>query len=167
MYTIKKSIFTSLISTLLLWCGVSISQPLQLRFENYTKSDGLSDDHCKDIFKDSRGFIWIATRNGLNRFDGSSFQNFFSIPSDSNALAGSIIRTLTEMPGGLLVIGTNNGLCIYNIYKNRFENFRIKRRELSPGNNVFIRKIFCDADKNLWVNYNGVIDVFDSLLNYK
>jgi len=140
---------------------------LQLRFENYTMRDGLTANFCRDILQDSRGFIWIATKNGLNRFDGISFQNFYHNPSDTNSLSANIVRSLTEMPGSLLVIGTNDGLCVYNIIKNRFENYRIKQKELSYGNNSFIRKTFCDADKNLWVNHAGVIDVFDSLLNYK
>ncbi|HLG33272.1 MAG TPA: histidine kinase [Bacteroidia bacterium] len=145
----------------------SYSQPVQLRFENYNVRDGLSDNICRDIYQDSRGFIWTATENGLNRYDGVSFQNFYHIPSDSNSLSGNIIRTMTEMPGGLLVIGTNDGLCVYNIYKNRFENYRVKQKELFPGGNTLVRKTFCDAGKNLWVNHSGVIDIFDSLLNYK
>ena len=161
-----KYFFTGLLCFTFLFHS-SHSQPLQLRFENYTVRDGLSANFCRDICQDSRGFIWIATENGLNRFDGISFENFYHNPSDLNSLNGNIIRSLTEMPGGLLVIGTNDGLCVYNIYTNRFENDRIKQNELLRGNNSFIRKTFCDADKNLWVNFNGTIDIFDSLLNYK
>jgi len=163
---IKIKFFTGIFCSAITF-NLSYSQPLQLRFENYTRRDGLSADFCRDIFQDSRGFIWVATQNGLNRFDGISFQNFYHNPSDTNSLSGNIIRSMTELPNSLVVIGTNNGLCVYNILKNRFENHRIKQKELSYGNNSFIRKTFCDADKNLWVNHNGVIDVFDSLLNYK
>src|ERR1044072_2270769 len=157
LQNIRAVFCTSILCSALLFCTAQ-SQSLQPRFENYSVRDGLSANFCRDILQDSRGFIWIATENGLNRFDGISFQNFYHNPSDTNSLSGNIIRSLTEMPGGLLVIGTNDGLCVYNINKNRFENYRIKQRELSRGNNSFIRKTFCDADKNLWVNHNGVID---------
>ncbi len=151
----------------LLLLNFSYGQPLQFRFENYSIKNGLSENDCGDICQDSRGFIWVTTQNGLNRFDGSSFQNFFHNAADSNSLPGNFVRTMTEVPGGLLVIGTNNGLGVFNMNKNRFENFRIKQKEFESQKNIFIRKIFSDADKNLWVNYNGVIDIYDSLLNYK
>lgn len=165
---IKTKFFTGIFCCVFTF-NSSYSQPAhtQLRFDNYNVRDGLSADFCRDICQDSRGFLWIATQNGLNCFDGISFQNFYHNPSDTNSLNGNIVRSLTEMPGGLLIIGTNDGLSVYNIYKNRFENHRIKQDELLPGKNIFIRKTFCDADNNLWVNHSGVIDVFDSLLNYK
>jgi len=164
--SIKAPFYTSILCFVLFFHSAT-GQSTQFRFQNYSAHDGLSSNSCRDIVQDSRGFLWIATSNGLNRYDGSSFQAFYHNPSDRNSLAGNIVRTMTELPGGLLVIGTNNGLCVYNIFKNHFENERVNLQALQPGNNSFIRKIFCDAQKNLWVNYNGVIDIFDSLLNYK
>ncbi|HQQ13237.1 MAG TPA: two-component regulator propeller domain-containing protein, partial [Bacteroidales bacterium] len=53
-----------------------ISQNTELRFEHYNTIDGLSDNHTTAILQDSRGFIWIGSTHGLNRFDGRTFKNY-------------------------------------------------------------------------------------------
>lgn len=162
-----KIVFLTGVFCFAMLLNFSYGQPVQFRFENYTVKDGISAKEYGQILQDSRGFLWIATQNGLNRYNGISFQKFFNNSSDSNSLSGNVINSMTELPGGLMVIGTNDGLSVYNIYSNRFENFRLKKNNSVARKNIFIRNVFTDSDKNLWVNYNGIIDIFDSLLNFK
>ncbi len=162
-----KTVFLIGIFCFALLVNFSYCQPVQFRFKNFTVKDGISAKEYGQILQDSRGFLWIATQNGLNRYNGISFQKFYNNSSDSNSLSGNVINSMTEMPGGLLLIGTNDGLSVYNIYNNRFENFRLKKNYSVARKNIFIRNVFTDSEKNLWVNYNGIIDIFDSLLNFK
>ena len=143
------------------------NQNLQLNFFTFTKNDGLPSDNVYGLFQDSRHFIWIRTGNGLSRYDGIEFQNFFYTSKDTNSLAGNDVRSICEMPGDLIFLGTTNGLSIYNNRLNRFENWRVKDKAIKPGSNSIISSLLTDTSKNLWVNFNGDLDVYDSLFRFK
>ncbi len=68
----------------------------------------------KPAFQDSRGFIWVATEYGLNRFDGLNFSNYRHVPNDSVSLTSDYVRTLFEDSRQNLLIGCINGLMVYN-----------------------------------------------------
>ena len=69
--------------------------------KNYSINDGLPDNYIQDIFKDSRGFLWIGTKAGVARFDGKNFK----IYSSQEGLAGDDIRTIAEDDKGYIWIG--------------------------------------------------------------
>ena len=68
--------------------------------------DGLSQSVVLDIVQDSTGFLWIATQDGLNRYDGNEFKVFKYSPTDSNSIKGNWINTLTLGNNSTLWIGT-------------------------------------------------------------
>lgn len=76
----------------------------------YTSAEGLANSNINDIFQDSKGFIWIATENGLSRFDGLKFLTFRSDPSKNDAIVSNTVRTVFEDGNGLFWIGTSAGL---------------------------------------------------------
>lgn len=93
-------------------------------FIRYTSKDGLSDHYVTSIQQDSFGFIWIGTENGLNRFDGYSFKNyFFDYPS--GFLASSIIRKLKLFNQHELGIVSNGGFQILDPLSMQVRNFFI------------------------------------------
>ena len=60
-------------------CYSSFAQIELSQFDNmshYDESDGLSSKSISDVLEDKDGFIWLATNNGISRFDGSYFTNF-------------------------------------------------------------------------------------------
>lgn len=59
-------------------------------FRNYTTSDGLPNNHIERIAQDRNGFLWIATWDGLSRFDGYEFRNYYHLPTDSTSLPSSL-----------------------------------------------------------------------------
>ncbi len=61
----------------LLVCAVVWTQPNTGQFVNYTIKDGLCESVCTGISQDSRGFYWIATQEGINRFDGRNFKSYY------------------------------------------------------------------------------------------
>ena len=60
-----------------------VGQNQQLRFERIGTKDGLSDPNVMCMMQDSRGFMWVGTQNGLNRYDDYWFRTFYSDPADS------------------------------------------------------------------------------------
>lgn len=79
-------------------------------FSNLNLKDGLSQISVLKIMQDSKGFIWCATRNGLNRYDGNRFVAYKHSNTDSLSLSDNHITTLAEDKFGNLWIGTSKGL---------------------------------------------------------
>jgi signal transduction histidine kinase/ligand-binding sensor domain-containing protein len=96
------------ILTLLLFSTVSI-QAQTLQFDRISVEDGLSQSAVNDILQDRYGFLWIATQDGLNRWDGYRFLQFRSDPSDSLSLPADWISSLAEDSDGRIWIGTHGG----------------------------------------------------------
>lgn len=79
-------------------------------------SSGLINDVCQDKY----GYIWIATENGLNKFDGYRFTTYLSLPDDSTTLSSNIVTRLYCDKKGQLWVGTRTGLSRYDYASNRF-----------------------------------------------
>lgn len=85
-------------------CFTAKTQSPSFTFTNYTIANGLADNAVNCITQDSRGFIWLGTREGLSRYDGTSFKNFFTRKNDSTALPGNTIGSLIEYKPGYLLM---------------------------------------------------------------
>ncbi|WP_100142794.1 EAL domain-containing protein [Shewanella carassii] len=91
--------------------------PILLKAETYGVPEGLSQSTVTSITEDADGYIWVGTLNGLNRFDGKEFKQYFA--NDGSGLKSSFIQSLYTHKD-LLLVGTNNGLYTYNKEKNIF-----------------------------------------------
>ena len=81
-------------------------------------SSGLINDICQDKY----GYVWIATENGLNKFDGYRFTTYLSNPADTTTLASNIVTSLYCDQKGQLWVGTRLGLSRYNYATDRFSH---------------------------------------------
>ena len=81
-----------------------------LKFKHLTPSNGLSQSYVFDMVQDNDGYIWIATQDGLNKYDGAKFKYYRSNILDPNSLADNYIRKLFKDSKGQIWIGTQNGL---------------------------------------------------------
>ncbi len=91
-----------------------------LRFENITTKNGLSQNTIRCMIQDKRGFMWVGTMNGLNRYDGREF--IVMLPEFGKlSLAENRIKSITEGQNGLLWILTNSD--IVDCYDTRLETF--------------------------------------------
>jgi len=104
--------------------GVAMqAQSRQLSVEQFTITDGLSNSHVTALFQDSRGYIWVGTSDGLNRYDGYGFTVFKHHPLDSTSIVGNYIQAITETPDGNIWIGTrNSGIAIWQKKDGKFLN---------------------------------------------
>ena len=110
----------------------------------------LSDDRIHAICEDMSGFIWIGTENGLNRYDGYNFYQFFHDDSDSLSLMSNYVRSLYTDKDGTLWIGTNRGLQYLRPSERRFNTI-----PFPSGRNGYIRKISQLSDGRIWIVSQG------------
>lgn len=90
-------------------------------FEAISNAQGLSQGLINDMLQDSEGFIWIATKGGLNRYDGYTFKVFTTDPQDSSSISSNAVASLLEDSRGRLWIGTyDGGVNVYNKKTGRF-----------------------------------------------
>ncbi len=85
------------------------------RIKHLSIKDGMSNSRITVIFQDSKGFIWVGTRDGLNRYDGYEFREYKHDPPDSLTIPGNFIHALLETPDGNIWVGTkDNGIAIWD-----------------------------------------------------
>src|SRR5436190_10670941 len=117
----------NLILLLLLQAGcIAINgQQQNLRFEHLDINSGLSQNHIMCILQDSRGFIWLGSRDGLNRYDGYQFTIYKNDPKDPASISNNFITGMLEDKNGDLWITTRGGgVNRYNKETNRFRSYR-------------------------------------------
>ena len=90
-------------------------------YESISIAQGLSQGMVFATIQDKEGFIWVATKNGLNRYDGYGFKVFTNDPYNSNSLSSNTVTALFEDSRGRVWAGTQNaGL---NVYDKKSEQF--------------------------------------------
>ena len=78
-------------------------------FKHISINDGLSQNAVFAIIKDSKGFMWFGTKDGLNRYDGYNFVIYQHNPFDTTTLSAGYITSLFEDSRGLIWVGTYDG----------------------------------------------------------
>jgi ligand-binding sensor domain-containing protein/two-component sensor histidine kinase len=89
-------------------CGIVLAERLPLK--SYTTADGLAHNNVQRIVRDSRGFLWFCTFEGLSRFDGYSFLSF----GVDQGLPSPVVNDLLETRDGRYLVATDGGLCLFN-----------------------------------------------------
>lgn len=118
------------------------------RFDNYTMKDGLPSNMIRQIFQDKAGFIWLATENGLCRYDGSRFLIFLPVPGDSTSISDNKVTCIAQTSDDFLWIGTKNGLNKLDPLTGRFKQFLVQNAPIVRDN--YIRALLVCSDGDLW-----------------
>jgi len=127
----------------------------------FTVAEGLSQSKVNAMLQDSRGFLWVGTENGLNRYDGYDFVNYTHEPFDNNSLSNNNINAIREDKNGVLWIATNNGLNCFDIKNAQFKCYYhdpLKSNSLSDN---VVLNIFIDSKNYIWVKTLKSLDLFD------
>jgi signal transduction histidine kinase/ligand-binding sensor domain-containing protein/DNA-binding response OmpR family regulator len=140
-----------------------------LKFKSFAKENGLSSSNVTSVAQTPDGFLWIGTSDGLNRFDGYSFNVYRNDPHDSTSLSDNNITTIFVDSKGNLWIGTQtSGLSRYIKEKDNFKNYSSRTHEASSISSYYIKSIAEDADHQLWIattmglnKYNQANDSFE------
>jgi signal transduction histidine kinase/ligand-binding sensor domain-containing protein len=127
-----------------------------LRFEHLTSEQGLSSNRVNCVFRDSRGFMWFGTFDGLNRYDGYEFKVFRHDPSDEHSLSANLVVALYQDRDGFLWVGTSGGGL--NRYDPLTEQFTHFRHDPADPNSLSSDNVFAlmeDQHGYLWIGTNG------------
>lgn len=130
------------------------------QIKHYNNNSGLSHNTVMSLFQDSKGFMWIGTKNGLNRFDGHSFKAY--LRGDSiNELRNSMIYSIAEDKDKILWIATDKGVSLYNPFTEAFSNFdrQTDKQERVEGT---VNKIFVDNSNRVWILSVGGLFLYQS-----
>ncbi len=149
----KKPISKYLVAILLVvFNSIAFSQETNFRFKHIDIEQGLSQNMIQNIIQDSKGFMWFATWDGLNRYDGYEFKVFKHIDGDTSSLPMNKIYCLLEDHLGRLWVGlAGGGLCLFDREKEEFINFSQRPDDNSSIGGNFILTLYEDSKNRLWV----------------
>jgi len=143
---------------LTIYCILFLVHPIDAQEIRYLGIEkGLSNNSVRCIYQDKRGFLWFGTFDGLNCYDGYDFKVFRNIPGNDSSLPHNYINAIGEDHRHHVIIGTGQGICMYNTLTGRF----------SPGTytpvggksgyraKFYINDIKTDAKGNVYLATNG------------
>ena len=139
---------------LLLYSFVLSAQSLQnesvsIHFNRLNTADGLSNSNVYDLIQDHLGFLWFATDDGLNRFDGYNFEIFRHDPENRNSISDNSVWAILEDSDHQIWAGTKSGaLNQYNPVTGKFKVWKIKSDQIEENSITFIYE---DRNKFIWV----------------
>lgn len=120
----------------------------QYYFESLDMQDGLSQNSVSCILQDSHGFMWFATRNGLNRYDSQEFRVF---NTENSSLGNNFITYLFEAADGELWVGTDAGVYIYSPRQDAFTFFDVVADSGERLEHT-VTRIREDGVGNIWIS---------------
>jgi len=133
-----------------LW-SQNIRDDVYTSFINLNKENGLSNNRITDLYQDINGYIWVATIDGLNRFDGNKFIIFRNSVDDSLSISSNHISSIAGDSKGNIWVGTNKGLNKYCPSTGNFIRYTSNPILAHTLRNNHIRKILLESDTSLWI----------------
>lgn len=131
------------------------ASPDNLYFDRISTMQGLSHNRVNCILQDKRGFMWIGTDDGLNRYDGHNFLVFQNKPGQQPGISGNVITDLLEDSQGVLWIATSDGgITRYDYRLAPNLQFRQYKHSAADSNSIpdnIVNDILEDQDGNLWL----------------
>jgi len=126
-------------------------QNQDFQFEHISIDQGLSHAGVQAILQDSRGFMWFATRDGLNKYDGYTITIYKHSQLDSLSLVDNHIRAIYEDRKGKLWIGTNLGLNRFDPITESFLTYKHDPKDSSSISDNIVLSIYEDRANRLWI----------------
>ncbi len=134
------------------------SQPLTVTaespmvFRELGLDDGLSQSTVNDTYQDSRGFIWIATENGLNRYDGYDVLVYGREPGNPEALSSDYVWSIDEDRNGNIWLATDGGgVSVWERQTGLFRSFRHAADDPQTLSSDAIRNLLIARDGTVWI----------------
>ncbi len=127
----------------------------------FSIDQGLSQSWVRCIHQDAKGFLWIGTQDGLNRYDGYDFKIFRHELYDTSSIGENTINSISEDQAGNLWIGTENGLSKYDRKREIFENFchtQSNPKSISAGP---VYQTLVDSTGAVWVKTVQFLEKLD------
>lgn len=131
-------------------------------FEHLTMRDGLSQSTVMSILQDSQGYLWLATENGLDRYDGYSIRAYRRERGNEHGLASDFIWTIAEDARNDLWLATSGGgVARWDRHTDTFQQFRHDPAKPDSLASDAVRTLVIDARGDIWVGTEQGLDVLD------
>lgn len=133
--------------------------PDNFEFKHFTPANGLSQRSVMTILQDTKGYLWIGTRDGLNKFDGNKFTVYRKDFEDPNSLSNNSILSIYEDNLKNIWIGTQIGINKYNPKTDKFIRYEHydKQKKISE---YFVRSFMQIDNDLLWAaTDNGIVQI--------
>jgi len=151
----KNNMRYVLLAAVMIWAQTLMAVIPDMKFRRLDTRHGLSSSQINCVFRDQKGYVWIGTAYGLNRYDGYRFKTFYSDKRDTTTMRDNYTDGIMEAYDGKLWMKQNMNYSVYDPKTELFE--RNAARELSKylGFSEGVERVFIDAKKNFWVKYYG------------
>lgn len=153
---LRLSCFILAIQFFSLW---SYAQTDNKKFTRLTTSEGLSQNSVFAILKDYKGFMWFATDEGLNKYDGYKFTIYKHDPEKPGSILNNSILDILEDAAHNLWIETVGGLDRFDRTSEKFIHYNF------TYNNATFSSLFQDSKHRLWLGSDGGLCLFDPVKN--
>ena len=125
------------------------------RLQTFGIAQGLSQGSATAIVQDARGFLWVGTQDGLNRFDGYEFRGYRADPDDPLALNDATVTSLAAHPNGSIWVGTQNeGIARYDPRYDAFVHARYASGHDETARHR-VTTVVVDRTGTVWVGTRG------------
>ncbi|MEM7513279.1 MAG: two-component regulator propeller domain-containing protein, partial [Bacteroidota bacterium] len=122
----------------------------------------LSSNNINCIIQDHQGYIWIATTNGLCRYDGSNFKTYLHDPTDPSTISANAVRALFIDHKGIIWIGTTGGgLNSIDPQTDVISHYKHDNHNPHSLSHNEVLCVFEDSKQRLWVGTEGGINLFN------
>ena len=151
MKTIRHILLFKLFSLLFF---TAFSQDIPLKFKHLKVEDGLSQTSVFNVFQDSKGYIWLGTRDGLNKYDTKNFSVYRNQTGDSTSIDNNQVHDIYEDEDKRLFVGTRNGINEYDYEKDNFRQITFevnKKHRLVESQRV---RAITSYNNQLWVAHD-------------
>ncbi|MBI9043814.1 MAG: hypothetical protein JEZ06_04970 [Anaerolineaceae bacterium] len=128
---------------------------IPIYFREISVEQGLSQSVVACIIQDSRGFIWIGTEDGLNRFDGYEFKIYKHDPDDKRSISNNFIYDIYEDSSGMIWIATEMGLNLFDPREEVFIRYLHDAEIKDSLSHNRVSKILESKNGTIWVGTNG------------
>lgn len=166
----KHSSIRWFLCTVIFVCSTLLqAQPSFNDYELLLTEKGLSSNNITDFTQDSNGFLWIATTNGLNRYDGTEVEKYFA-GDDDNSLPDNIIYRLIGIDSSQIVLATRKGLCVLNTNDFSFKRLEFSLKREDPAWKTYDKHVLYlekDVEGNLWAGTPASVYCFDKTFKLK
>lgn len=102
---------------------LSLFASIEIRSTHFTMADGIANNTVRDILQDSKGFIWLGTLNGLSRYDGRSFVNYYPKEGEPSLVDHRVRKMYEDSFGFLWIDVISERQCCYDLKLGHFVDF--------------------------------------------
>ena len=161
----KSILIISISISIFLNANIALAADENIKFDNLSTEDGLSQSCVSDIFQDSYGYIWIGTEDGLNRYDGHKFK-IYKYKQGINSIKSNIIAAIDDDKEGNILVGTSKGFDVINKGTEEIKNYTYNSQKAKESLSHYnIWDILVDYKNRIWIATENGLNLYDKHKN--